>query len=76
MKSARKNNPDSSLGWISGARIEQLDGQLASARKLIAEACDKFPNDPDVWIEAAHLCPPNESKSILQKAVQNMPKSK
>ena len=38
MKSARKNNPDSSLGWISGARIEQLDGQLASARKLIAEA--------------------------------------
>lgn len=76
MKSARKNNPDSSLGWISGARIEELDGQLESARKIIAEACDLFPTDPDVWIEAARLCPPSEAKVILKKSVANMPKSK
>lgn len=76
MKSVRKNNPDSPYGWISSARIEELDGKVDSARQIIAQACDKFPLNEDVWVEAARLCPPSESRIILVKAIANMPKSK
>jgi len=38
MKSARKNYPDSPYGWISSARIEELDNNIESARKIIAQA--------------------------------------
>ena len=38
MKSARKNYPDSPYGWISSARIEELDGKIEQARKIISQA--------------------------------------
>lgn len=76
MKSVRKNNPDSPYGWISSARIEELDGKVDSARQIIAQAWDKFPLNEDVWVEAARLWPPSESRIILVKAIANMPKSK
>lgn len=76
MKSIRKNHPDSHNGWISSARIEELDGKTEAAREYIAQACDKFPLSEDVWVEAARLMPKEESRQILVKAITNMPKSK
>lgn len=76
MKSVRKNHPDSPYGWISSARIEELDGKLDAAREIIAQACDKFPLNEDVWVEAARLMPPAEARQILVKSIANMPKSK
>lgn len=76
MKSVRKNNPDSPYGWISSARIEELDGKIDAARQIIAQACDKFPLNEDVWVEAARLVPPKEARAILVKSISNMPKSK
>lgn len=76
MKSVRKNHPDSPYGWISSARIEELDGKLEAAREIIAQACDKFPLNEDVWVEAARLMPSKEARQILVKSIANMPKSK
>jgi pre-mRNA-processing factor 6 len=76
MKSVRKNNPDSAHGWISSARIEELDGKVDAAREIIGQACDKFPMNDDVWVEAARLMPPKEARQILVKSITNMPKSK
>jgi len=76
MKSVRKNYPDSPYGWISSARIEELDGKADAAREIIGQACDKFPMSEDVWSEAARLMPPKEARQILVKSITNMPKSK
>jgi pre-mRNA-processing factor 6 len=76
MKSIRKNDPNSPIGWISSARIEELDGKIDAAREIIGEACDKFPLNEDVWAEAARLMPAEESRRILVTAITNMPKSK
>ena len=76
MKSLRQNNPDSAHGWLSSARVEELDGNLEKAREIIAQACDRFPKNDSVWSEAARLAPETEARSILVKAVSQMPKSK
>lgn len=76
MKSVRKSNPNSAIGWISSAKVEEMDGNIEEARLLIGQACDRFPNNDSVWLEAAWLAPPSEAKSILLKAISNIPKSK
>lgn len=76
MKSVRKNHPESPYGWISSARIEEIDGKIDAAREIIGQACDKFPLNEDVWVEAARLMPPKEARQILVKSLTNMHKSK
>lgn len=76
MKSVWKSNPNSAIGWISSARVEEMDGNIEEAWNIIGQACDRFPTNDSVWIEASWLAPPAESKQILLKALSNNPKSK
>lgn len=64
------------MGWIAAARIEHLDGKVQEARNIINQACHELPNDEDIWLEAAKLCPPEKVKALLAKAISNIPKSK
>lgn len=48
---------------------------MVSARKIIAEGCEKCPNSEDVWFHAAELNTPENAKIILGKAVQHVPQS-
>ena len=39
LKSVVQSNPQSSSGWIAAARVEELDGKIDEARKIITQAC-------------------------------------
>ncbi|CAD6586897.1 MAG: hypothetical protein TREMPRED_004583 [Tremellales sp. Tagirdzhanova-0007] len=49
--------------------------KMVSARKIIAEGCEKCPSSEDVWFHAAELNTAENSKIILGKAVQHVPQS-
>lgn len=76
LKAVIKANPTSTSGWVAAARVEELDGKLNEARSILDQACLQFPNNEDVWAEAARMQEPVRVKSFLAKAVQNMPLSK
>jgi pre-mRNA-processing factor 6 len=35
LKALIKANPQSSSGWVAAARVEELDGKLSEARKIL-----------------------------------------
>ena len=76
LKAIITSNPKSTSGWIAAARVEELDGKIQEARNILAQACQNFLDNEDVWLEAARLTPPDKVKAFLAKAVQNMPTSK
>ena len=55
LKAVIKANPESTSGWIAVARVEELDGKLQEARKVLEEACYKFPTNEEDWAELARL---------------------
>lgn len=67
LKSVRTTNPKHAPGWIASARLEEVAGKVATARKLITQACQICPESEDVWIEAARLHTPENAKVILAK---------
>eukprot|EP01083_Nonionella_stella_P289971 986707_1 len=75
LTSVTKTNPKHPPGWLAAARLEEHAGKLSAARKLIMRACEVCQNSEDVWLEAARLHPPDQSRSILAKAVRHIPKS-
>lgn len=75
LKSITSANPKHAPGWIAAARLEEKVGKMSVARSLALEGCRKCPRDPEVWIEAARLHPPNIARGILGRAVRNVPKS-
>lgn len=75
LKSVTTTNPKHGPGWIAAARLEELAGKLSVARKIMIDATQVCADSEDVWIEAARLHPPDQAKSILAKAVKNIPKS-
>ena len=76
LKSVILSNPKSASGWIAAARVEELDGKVQEARNIIANACQQFEDNEDIWLEAARLSPHDKTRAILAKAIQQMPKSK
>lgn len=76
MKSCIASNPDNSAGWIQAARIEEMDGKVEEARKIIQKACAHFYSNEDVWLEAIRLNPSEAQRPILAQALKQMPKSK
>ena len=64
-----KANPDSTTGWIAVARVEELDGKLDEARKLLEQAWSNFPTSEDVWAEYARLAEPKRKRFVLAKSV-------
>lgn len=59
MKSAITSNPKSAPSWIAAARIEEYDGKMETARKMIANGLDHCPDNEDIWLEATRLDKPD-----------------
>ena len=76
LKAIITSNPKNTNGWIAAAKVEELDGKLQEARNILTQACQNFLDSEDVWLEAARLTPPDKVKSLLARAVQNMPTSR
>jgi len=75
MRSVINTKPNDSAGWIAAARIEEMDGRLREARNILAQGCESCPESDDIWLEAARLAPPDQTKAILAKAISRQPNS-
>ena len=75
LKSVVTTNPKHPPGWIAAARLEEAAGKLVAARNMILRGTEACPSSQDIWIEAARLANPRESKRILAMAVKKIPKS-
>jgi len=69
LKAVISSNPRNSSGWIAAARVEELDGKIAEARSILAQACEQFLDAEDVWLEAARLTPADKVQQFLSKAL-------
>jgi pre-mRNA-processing factor 6 len=75
LKSVTESNPKHAPGWIAFARLEEAAGRVTAARKIINEGCEHCPTNQDVWLEAARINLPEQSKTILARAVSFIPES-
>ncbi|KKA31249.1 hypothetical protein TD95_002735 [Thielaviopsis punctulata] len=71
LQSVIKTNPNNALGWIATARVEELAGKLVTARKIIAQACEKQPKNEDVWLENIRLNEGHNAKVIAATAIKH-----
>ena len=67
-----QNNPSS---WLALARLEELDGKVEEARKVILNSLKIITNNEDLWLEAARLLPINKSIEVLLKGLTYLKKS-
>lgn len=75
LKSVIQTNPRHAPGWIAAARLEEVAGKLADARKLAMQGCELCPNSEDMWLEAARLQTPDNAKALLARGVAQLPES-
>ncbi|PWN92058.1 hypothetical protein FA10DRAFT_265864 [Acaromyces ingoldii] len=75
LDSVIKTNPKHAPGWIAAARLEEVAGKMAVARKVIAQGCEQCPKSDDVWLESARLNTLDNAKVILAQAVQHISQS-
>jgi len=75
LKSVINTNSKHIPGWIAAARLEELDGKIQQARNIIAQAAQNIFDSEDIWLEAARLHPPEQSKLILAKAISHITNS-
>jgi len=73
LKSVTTTNPKDAPGWIAAARLEELDGKLQQARKLVAQGLQHCQKSEDLWLEVARLQPPEKAKTVLAKALILLP---
>lgn len=48
IKSLITTNPHQPQGWLAASRVEEKDGNIAQARKLLREACEQCQDSEDV----------------------------
>ncbi|EPQ26135.1 uncharacterized protein PFL1_06343 [Pseudozyma flocculosa PF-1] len=75
LDSVIKTNPKHAPGWIAAARVEEVAGKMATARKIIQQGCEQCPKNEDVWLENARLNTKDNAKVILARAVQHLSQS-
>eukprot|EP01062_Namystynia_karyoxenos_P078607 TRINITY_DN8125_c1_g1_i1.p1 TRINITY_DN8125_c1_g1~~TRINITY_DN8125_c1_g1_i1.p1 ORF type:complete len:965 (+),score=342.99 TRINITY_DN8125_c1_g1_i1:88-2982(+) len=75
LKWVTQTNPAHGPGWIAWARVEQLAGRLAHARRIIAEGCENAPQSEEVWVEAVRMATPQSARVVIAKAVDKLPTS-
>lgn len=75
LDSVIKTNPKHAPGWIAAARLEEVAGKMAVARKVIQQGCEQCPKSEDVWLESARLNTVENAKVILAKAIQYLSQS-
>eukprot|EP00803_Ostreobium_quekettii_P004876 evm.model.scf_1630.6 EVM.evm.TU.scf_1630.6 scf_1630:19839-27733(+) len=75
LRSVIQTNERHAPGWIAAARLEEWAGKLQAARQTIQKGCEQCPHSEDVWLEAARLQPPNNSRAVLAQGVALNPLS-
>jgi len=75
LDSVIRTNPKHAPGWIAAARLEEVAGKMAVARKVIAQGCEQCPRSEDVWLESARLNTVDHAKVILARAIQYLSQS-
>ncbi|UZJ57256.1 hypothetical protein CBS101457_006576 [Exobasidium rhododendri] len=75
LDSVIKTNPKHAPGWIAAARLEEVAGKMAIARKVISQGCERCPKNEDVWLESARLNTNENAKVILANAVVHLNQS-
>ncbi|CCU97446.1 unnamed protein product [Malassezia sympodialis ATCC 42132] len=75
LDSVIRTNPKHAPGWIAAARLEEVAGKMAVARKVIAQGCEQCPRSEDVWLESARLNTVEHAKVILARAIQHLSQS-
>jgi pre-mRNA-processing factor 6 len=75
LDSVIKTNPHHAPGWIAAARVEEVAGKMAIARKVIAQGCERCPKSEDVWLESVRLNTRDNAKVILAQAVVHLNQS-
>lgn len=75
LDSVIKTNPKHAPGWIAAARLEEVAGKMAIARKVIAQGCERCPKSEDVWLESARLNTNENAKVILANAIVHLSQS-
>ena len=70
-----KTNPKNAAGWISLARLEEFDGKLSKARKVIRKGTESCSSNEDIWIEACRLSSQEDAKHIIAEAARAIPSS-
>ncbi|KAJ3050487.1 Ras- protein Rab6, partial [Rhizophlyctis rosea] len=68
-------NPKYPTDYIRAARSEEIAGNHATAREMIAKGCAECPKSEDVWLESARLNTMDVAKVILAQAVLHVPES-
>ena len=75
LDSVIKTNPTHAPGWVAAARLEEVAGRMAVARRIIGQGSEQCPQSADVWLESARLNTTDNAKVILARAVQHLPHS-
>ncbi|CAO1614263.1 unnamed protein product [Parajaminaea phylloscopi] len=70
LDSVIKTNPSHAPGWIAAARLEEVAGKMAVARKVMAQGCEHCPRSEDAWLENARLNNRDNAKVVLAQATQ------
>ena len=70
-----KADINNSSGYICLSRVEELDGNITKARKVIKEAAEKITDNEDIWLEAARLYNYKEAMIFLKKGLSYLPQS-
>ncbi|EAR98979.1 Pre-mRNA splicing factor, putative (macronuclear) [Tetrahymena thermophila SB210] len=75
MKSFVKTDPKNPVGWISVARVEELDGKIQEARNVLYQGLPHCETSDEIWVEIARLETPEKARALLAKAATILPKS-
>lgn len=70
LDSVIRTNPKHAPGWIAAARLEEIAGKMAVARRVAAQGCEQCPRSEDIWLESARLHTPDNARVILARAIQ------
>ena len=73
LKSVITTNPGHAPGWIAAARLEERQGKLVAARKIMKEGCKACPKSEDVWLERCRLQTIENAKVVLAEASREIP---
>ena len=75
-KSITRSDPTNATGWLAAARLEEVVGNLAEAKGVLARGITSCPNSEDLWLNAIRLeTDATKAKSIAANGIRQNSKS-